>query len=145
MTGMIRRCNQYTEDVWDGIPALENFNVEAAIFRSLVMHAKCGSNRSRKSSSSKGVPWDIVATALEIARTLEIECGTHQLDMMNALETALTTRCGLSRTACSHSLSVTVCGSMSEQDSGMEAVNLFTNRVDRFLIMPARQQQLLCG
>ena len=60
------------------------------------MQAKCGSNRSRKSSSSKGVPWDIVATALEIARTLEIECGTHQLDMMNALETALTTRCGLS-------------------------------------------------
>ncbi|KAF4429741.1 hypothetical protein CGCF415_v002345 [Colletotrichum fructicola] len=130
------------EDVWDEILDLEKFNVEAAIFQSLVMQAKCGSYGSRKSSSSKGVPWDIVATALEIARTLEIECGTDQLDMMNALETALTTRCGLTS---SHSLSVTVCGSTSEPDFGMEAVNLFTNRVDRFSIMLARQQQLLSG
>lgn len=40
-------------------------------------------------------PWPLVFTAFEIERQLEAEDDMAQLDMLDALDTAITTRCGL--------------------------------------------------
>lgn len=86
------------EDVWQEILQQtdhEGFHAGTAFLQSLVMQAKACSYEVNKCRSWNGLPWDLVATALRIARTLEEERGTDQLDMLNALETALTKRCGL--------------------------------------------------
>ncbi|KAK2757494.1 small s protein [Colletotrichum kahawae] len=85
------------EDVWNGILAEaenESFEADTALLQSLVMQAKrCppeGPNRDPRSF------WPLLITALRRAGDLEKKRGTDQLDMMNALETALTARFGQS-------------------------------------------------
>ncbi|KAF4826608.1 Vegetative incompatibility protein HET-E-1 [Colletotrichum tropicale] len=86
----------FKEDVWDLIltQAEKDFQAWAALLQSLVMQAKKCPYRAHEKHYNKS-PWDMVSTAFEIARTMEQEHGTDQLDMLNALETALNTRCGL--------------------------------------------------
>lgn len=86
----------YTEDVWSNILSLaeKDFQPCAALLQSLVMQAKKYPYRAYEKDCNKS-PWDIVSTALEIAHIMEQEYGTDQLDMLNALDTALTARCGL--------------------------------------------------
>ncbi|KAH9240797.1 hypothetical protein K456DRAFT_578986 [Colletotrichum gloeosporioides 23] len=86
------------EDVWNEILAQtenENFEPYAALLRSLVMQAKKCPCRG-EATSGEGDAWSLAIHSLRIARILENERGTDQLDMINALETALTTRLGLS-------------------------------------------------
>ncbi|KAL3296176.1 small s protein [Colletotrichum asianum] len=83
------------EEVWNRILAEGengNFQADAALLRSLVMQAKrCPRERPYRDPRRF---WRLVVTAVERAGALEKERGTDQLAMMNALETALTTRFG---------------------------------------------------
>lgn len=89
----------WKEEVWNTIRAHTDhlgFNPLAAILRSLVMQAKkCPYGYQFKETRAGSIePWHLVGVALEVAYQLEEAQGTAQTDLLDALETALTTRCG---------------------------------------------------
>lgn len=89
----------WKEEVWKTIRAQTDrlgFNPLLATLRSVVMQAKkCPYGYQFKDIRFGNIePWSLVGLALELAYQLENEQGTAQLDLLDALETALTKRCG---------------------------------------------------
>lgn len=89
----------WKEDVWNTIRAQTNhleFHTLLATLRSLVMLAKkCLYGYQFKAARAGNVePWALVGVALEVAYQLEEDQDKAQTDLLDALETALTTRCG---------------------------------------------------
>lgn len=90
----------WKEEVWNQIRAQTDhlgFQPLIATLRSLVMQAKkCPYGYQFKEVRAGNIePWKLVNVALEVAYRLEAAQGTAQMDLLDALETALTTRCGL--------------------------------------------------
>lgn len=89
----------WKEDVWNIICAQTDhlaFHPLVATLRSVVMQAKkCPYEYQFKETRAGNVePWDLMGAALELAYQLEQGQGTAQMDLLDALETTLTTRCG---------------------------------------------------
>lgn len=89
----------WKEEIWNKIHAQTDnlgFNPLAATLRSLVMQAKkCPYGYQFKETRTGNIkPWELMGFALEIAYHLEQGQGKVQADLLDALETALTMRCG---------------------------------------------------
>lgn len=89
----------WKEEVWNTILAETDhigFNPLVATLRSVIMQAKkCPFDYQFKEPRSGNIePWRLVGLGLELAYQLEHEQGTAQMDLLDALETVLTTRCG---------------------------------------------------
>lgn len=89
----------WKDEVWNEIRAHTDhlgFNPLVALLRSVVMQAKqCPyGHQFQKIRAVNIEPWVLVGVALEVAYQLEETQGTTQMDLLDALETALTTRCG---------------------------------------------------
>lgn len=89
----------WREDVWNTIRAQTDhlgFHPLVAALRSVVMQAKkCPFGYQFKESQDGNIdPWYLVSFALELAYQLEETQGTAQMELLDALETTLNTRCG---------------------------------------------------
>lgn len=89
----------WKEEIWNKIHAQTDnlgFNPLAATLRSLVMQAKkCPYGYQFKEIRTGNIkPWELMEFALEIAYHLEQGQGKVQAELLDALETALTMRCG---------------------------------------------------
>lgn len=89
----------WKEEVWNTIRVQTDhmdFHPLVATLASLVMQAKkCPYGYQFNETRAGNIePWDLMGVALEIAYQLEEEQGAAQMDLLDALETALTTRCG---------------------------------------------------
>lgn len=89
----------WKEEVWNTIRAQTDhleFHPLVAALRSVVMQAKkCPFGYQFKETRDGNIdPWYLVSFALELAYQLEETQGTAQMDLLDALETTLNTRCG---------------------------------------------------